>query len=73
MYSAQIRREQELKLLMIDGVPLRTFGKCGHWVLGPLHIYTGCGRWFNQRTGRRGRLKNWPMRRIVEFEYVRFE
>jgi hypothetical protein len=69
MHIAQIRREHELRLLVIEGVPLRTSGKCGHWMLGPLHIYTACGRWFNQWTGRRGRLNRRPIREIIELEY----
>ena len=69
MGIAQRRREQELWLLLHEGVPLRTLGKCGHWKLGFLHIYTGAGRWFNQLTGERGRLKNLGMREVLEIRY----
>ena len=69
MRVAQGRRERELRLLAQEGTPLRTLGKSGHWILGPLHIYTSSGRWLNEETGRRGRLKGWPMRQIVELEY----
>ena len=68
MYSAQLRREQELYLLAQQGVPLRTSGKYGHWILGPLHLYTASGRWFNQETGARGRLKR-RMLQVIEREY----
>jgi hypothetical protein len=66
MPSARARREQELCQLVLEGVPLRTLGKSGHWIIGRLHIYAACGRWFNEDTGRRGRLKGHSMREIVE-------
>jgi len=69
MRRAQIRRELELRQLVVEGVPLCTHGKSGHWIIGPLHIYTSSGRWLNEETGRRGRLNGWPMRQIVSFEY----
>jgi hypothetical protein len=56
MHPAQARREQQLRQLVVEGVPLRTLGKSGHWILGPLHIYTASGRWLSAATGRRGRL-----------------
>jgi hypothetical protein len=43
MHTAQARREQELRQLVADGVPLRILGKSGHWIIGPLHIYTAVG------------------------------
>ena len=54
---------------MFKGVPLCALGKSGHWVLGPLHIFTASGRWFNEQTGRRGRLKGQSVSRIIEHEY----
>jgi hypothetical protein len=70
MRVAQVRREQELGQLIREGVPLRTFGKRGHWIIGPLHIYTASGRWFNENTGWRGRLRHWHMRRVLEVGLV---
>jgi hypothetical protein len=69
MNSAQARRELELNQLVSEGVPLRTLGKSGHWIIGPLHIYTATGRWFCEQTGRHGRLNGQRMRRILECEY----
>jgi hypothetical protein len=69
MHSARARREQELRLLVLEGVPLRTLGKTGHWIVGSLHIYAASGRWFNEETGRRGRLNHLPMRRLIEREH----
>ena len=68
MHSARSRREQELRQLVLEGVPLRTQGKSGHWTVGLLHIYTAAGRWFSEKTGRRGRLNGQPMRRMIEIE-----
>lgn len=68
MQPAKLRREQELRQLVLQGVPLRALGKSGHWIVGPLHIYTGAGRWFNEQTQRRGRLNDKPMHRIIEAE-----
>ncbi|MBV9081990.1 MAG: hypothetical protein JOZ62_04885 [Acidobacteriaceae bacterium] len=67
--DSKSRREQELRQLAGDGVPLRTFGKTGHWAIGPLHIYTAAGRWLNEQTGRRGRLKRQNLRSLIEREY----
>jgi hypothetical protein len=53
MHSAQARREQQLRQLVAEGVPLRTLGKSGHWIIGSLHIYTASGRWFSEATGQR--------------------
>ena len=64
MRVAQFRREQELRQLVLLGVPLRTRGKSGHWVLGPLHIYTYAGRWLNECTGERGQ-RSAPVQRRV--------
>ena len=69
MHAAQAQREQELRQLVDEGVPLRTQGKSGHWTIGPLHIYTAAGRWFSEQTGRRGRLHRQPIRQLVEAEY----
>jgi hypothetical protein len=69
MHPAQARREQQLRQLVVEGVPLRVLGKSGHWIIGPLHIYTASGRWLNAATGRRGRLNDHPIRQIVEIEY----
>ena len=69
MRTAQLRREQELRQLVLKGVPLCTVGKSGHWKVGALHIFTGAGRWFNEQTGRRGRLNGESMSRILEREY----
>ena len=69
MHAAQVRREQELRRLVLEGVPLCTLGKSGHWTIGPLHIYTAAGRWFSERTGRRGLLLGQSMRRLIEAEY----
>jgi hypothetical protein len=69
MQAAQERREQELRQLVLEGVPLRTQGKSGHWTLGPLHIYTAAGRWFSEQTGRRGRLNGQLMRQVIDAEY----
>lgn len=69
MQAAQVRREHELQYLVLKGVPLCTLGKSGHWMLGPLHIFTAAGRWFNEETGRRGRLNSDSMSRVVEREY----
>jgi hypothetical protein len=68
MHAAQARREQQLRQLVAEGVPLRILGKSGHWIIGPLHIYTASGRWLNTATGRRGRLNDDPIRQIVEIE-----
>ena len=68
MHVAQARREQELRQLVLEGVPLRTQGKSGHWTIGPLHIYTAAGRWLSEKTGRRGRLNGEPIRRMIEAE-----
>jgi hypothetical protein len=65
MHPAQARREQQLRQLVVEGVPLRILGKSGHWIIGPLHIYTASGRWLNAATGRRGRLNSHSIRRIV--------
>jgi hypothetical protein len=65
MHPAQARREQQLRQLVVEGVPLRTLGKSGHWIVGPLHIYAASGRWLNAATGRRGRLNDRSIRRIV--------
>ena len=69
MHAAQAQREQELRQLVDEGVPLRTQGKSGHWTIGPLHIYTAAGRWFSEQTGRRGRLYSQPIRGLIEAEY----
>jgi hypothetical protein len=71
MHPAQARREQQLRQLVLEGVPLRTLGKSGHWIIGPLHIYTASGRWLSEATGRRGRLNGHPIRQIVKIEYCR--
>lgn len=68
MRVAQGRREQELCRLVREGLPLMAIGKSGHWMVGSLHIYTASGRWFNEKTGRRGRLRNRGMAQIVESE-----
>jgi hypothetical protein len=69
MHPAQARREQQLRQLVVEGVPLRTLGKSGHWIIGSLHIYTASGRWLSEATGRRGRLNGHPIRQIVKIEY----
>lgn len=69
MHASQVRREQELRRLVLEGVPLCTLGKSGHWTIGPLHIYTAAGRWFSEQTGRRGLLLGQSMRRLIEAEY----
>lgn len=69
MHPAQARREQELRQLVVGGVPLRMLGKSGHWIIGPLHIYTASGRWVSEATGRRGRLNDHRVSRIIEMEY----
>jgi hypothetical protein len=69
MHFAQARREQQLRQLVAEGVPLRTLGRSGHWIIGSLHIYTASGRWLSEATGRRGRLNSHPMRQIVKIEY----
>jgi hypothetical protein len=69
MNLAQARREQQLRQLVAEGVPLRTLGKSGHWIIGSLHIYTASGRWLSEATGRRGRLNGHPIRQIVKIEY----
>src|SRR4051794_26176082 len=69
MHPAQARREQQLRQLVAEGVPLRTLGKSGHWIIGSLHIYTASGRWFSKATGGRGRLNSHPIRQIVKIEY----
>jgi hypothetical protein len=71
MQAAQARREQELRQLVREGVPLRALGKSGHWTLGPLHLYTASGRWLSEETGRRGRLQSQPMSQLIEVEYRR--
>lgn len=71
MHSAQARRERELRQLVMEGVPLRTLGKSGHWILGGLHIFTQSGRWFSETTGKRGRLYGRSMRQIIDSEYPR--
>jgi hypothetical protein len=71
MHAAQARREQQLRHLVVEGVPLRTLGKSSHWIIGPLHIYTASARWLNETTGKRGRLSGHPIRQIVELEYCR--
>lgn len=69
MRVAQARREQELRQLVLEGLPLRTVGKkTGHWVFGPLHIYTYSGRWLNEETGKRGRLNGLRMRYILQLK-----
>lgn len=68
MSSAQARRERELRQLAAEGVPLRTFGKSGHWLAGPLHIYTASGRWFHEGTGKRDRLNGARMRSLLEWQ-----
>ena len=69
VHVAQARREQELSQLVLTGLPLRQLDRSGHWTLGSLHIFTASGRWFNEQTGRRGRLGSDAMSRIVEREY----
>jgi hypothetical protein len=69
MNPTQARREQQLRQLVVEGVPLHTLGKSGHWIIGSLHIYTATGRWFSEATGKRGRLSSHPIRQIVEREY----
>lgn len=69
MNPAQARREQQLRQLVAKGIPLRARGRSGHWILGPLHIYTASGRWLNEATARRGRLNDNSIRRIIEMEY----
>jgi hypothetical protein len=69
MHPAQARREQQLRQLVVEGVPLRTLGKSGHWIIGSLHIYTASGRWLSAATGKRGRLNGHPIRQIVKTEY----
>jgi hypothetical protein len=69
MHPAQARREQQLRELVAEGVPLRTRGKSGHWIIGSLHIYTSTGRWFSEATGQRGRLNSRSIRQIVKTEY----
>jgi hypothetical protein len=69
MNLAQARREQQLRQLVAEGVPLRTLGKSGHWIIGSLHIYTASGRWLSEATGRRGRLNGHPIRQILNIEY----
>lgn len=69
MHASQARREQELRRLVLEGVPLCTQGKSGHWTIGPLHIYTAAGRWFSEGTGRRGLLMGQSMRRLIDAEY----
>jgi hypothetical protein len=69
MNLAQARREQQLRQLVAEGVPLRTLGKSGHWIIGSLHIYTASGRWLSEATGKRGRLNGHPIRQIVKIEY----
>jgi hypothetical protein len=66
--TARARREQELQLLAQEGVPLRALIKSGHWIIGPLHIYTASGRWFNEETEQRGRLGTEPIRHLLEKE-----
>lgn len=66
--NAQARREQELCQLAMKGVPLYTLGKSGHWMLGPLHIFTASGRWLNEQTGHRGRLNSRSMKDLLESE-----
>jgi hypothetical protein len=69
MHPAQERREQQLRQLVAEGVPLRTLGKSGHWIIGSLHIYTATGRWFSEATGERGRLYGRSLRQIVKMEF----
>jgi hypothetical protein len=69
MHPAQARREQQLRQLVAEGVPLRTLGKSGHWIIGSLHVYTASGRWFSEATGQRGRLNSRSIRQIVKIEY----
>ena len=69
MHSAWARREQELRELILEGVPLRTRGKAGHWILDRLHIFTASGRWLSEETGRSGRLNGHPMRAIIQREH----
>jgi hypothetical protein len=69
MHPAQARREQQLRQLVVEGVPLRTLGKSGHWIIGSLHVYTASGRWFSEATGQRGRLNSRSIRQIVNIEY----
>jgi hypothetical protein len=72
MYDARVRREQELRQLASEGLPLRTLGKSGQWIIGPLHIYAARGRWFCAYTGRRGRLNGESIRQIIEREYCAY-
>ena len=72
MQLARARREQQLRQLASEGVPLCTFGKSGHWKVGPLHIYTAAGRWLQEETGRRGRLNSQCMSQILEREYYAY-
>jgi hypothetical protein len=68
MGAAQMRREQELRQLVVDGVPL-SLVKSGHWMIGSLHLFTASGRWLNEETGGRDRLHTCSMKEIVEREY----
>ena len=72
MHPAQARREQQLRQLVAEGVPLRILGKSGHWIIGSLHIYTASGRWFSEATGQRGRLNSRSIHQIVKIEYCCF-
>ena len=66
--TAQARREQELCQLIPDGEPLCVLAKSGHWIVGPLHLFTAAGRWFNELTGHRGRLKDQSIKGLIESE-----
>ena len=58
-----------MRQLVLDGMPLRMLGKSGHWIIRSLHLYTASGRWFNETSGRRGRLNGSSMRSLIESQY----
>ena len=68
MHTAQLRREQQLHELLMLGLPLQRWGRSGHWTIGPLHIFTGAGRWINERTGWSGRLNSRSMAWLINRE-----
>jgi hypothetical protein len=63
--GAAQRRTRELKVLAAKGV-LVYFEYPGKARVGALHIWPSSGRWFDETTGRSGRLHQMTVRELIE-------
>ncbi len=55
------RRCQEIGALQSEGIPVVAVDRW-HYSVGPVHLWPYAGRWLNEMTGARGRLKSVSIR-----------